>query len=85
MDKQNLDLKIKLHLELQGQSSLKIMGIFTKVVCICGPNFRILASTGHQLWRRNKKVDEETDEQTDAGNDNTGRSKLALGKNQGKF
>ena len=72
----NFDFEVKFDLEGQGQSHHKTIGISTKVFYTYGPNLVILAWTGDELsggqswWR------------TDAGNDNTRRPILALGKQQ---
>ena len=39
----NFDFKVRFDLEVQGQSSHKIIGILTKVFSISGPNLVILA------------------------------------------
>ena len=80
----NFDFEIKFDLEGQGQSSLEIIGILTKVFYTYGPHLVNLAWTGDKLsrgqssdWRTHRR----THRQTDAGNDNTQRPKLASGKN----
>ena len=45
----NFNFEVKFHLEGQGQSPLKTMGILTKVFYIYGLNLVILAETGHEL------------------------------------
>ena len=79
----NFDFEVKFDLEGQGQSPLKTIGISTKVFYIYGPNLVILAETGHELACGQLRVDAHirTHTQTDAGNDNTRRPKLASGKN----
>ena len=64
------------------------IGILTKVVYTFGPNLVILAWTGDELscgqasaYRTHRRTDGRTHRQTDAGNDNTRRPKLAWGKN----
>ena len=51
----NFDFEVKFDLEGQGQSPSKTKGIFTKVFYINGPNFVILAETGHELSRGQAK------------------------------
>ena len=77
----NLDFQIKFDLEGQGQSLHKTIGTLIKVFCILGPNLVNLAWTGPEL-SRGQASDWRTDThtQTDAGNDNTWRPKLASGK-----
>ena len=78
----NFDFEVKFDLEGQGQSPPKTIEILTKVFYIYGPNLVILAETGHELSRGQAKGwRTHTDTQTDAGNDNTRRPKLASGKN----
>ena len=69
--------------ELESQSSPKTIGILTKVFYTYGPNLVILAWTGDEL-SRGQASDYRTDgqTQTDTGNDNTRRPKLASGKNE---
>ena len=76
----NFYIEVQFDLESQGQSTPKIIGILTKVFCICGPNLVILAWTDDKLsciqardWRPHTHID--------TGDDNTRRPKLALGKN----
>ena len=80
----NLDFHVKFDLEGQGWSVHKTIGTLTKVFCIFGPNLVILAWTGPELSRGQAsdwQTDRQTNRQTDAGNDNTRRPKLASGKN----
>ena len=84
----NFDFEVKFDLEGHGQSPPKTIGILTKVFYIYGPNLVILADTGHELSRgqaHDWHTDGHTHTQTDAGNDNTRRTILASGKNQGDF
>ena len=77
------DFEVKFDLEGQGQSPPKTIGILTKVFYTCGPNLVILAWTGDELSRgqaSDYRTHGRTDTQTDAGNDNTRRPKLASGK-----
>ena len=78
------DFEVKFDLEGQGQSPPKTIGILTKVFITYGPNLVILAWTGDELSRgqaSDNRTHGRTDTQTDAGNDNTRRPKLASGKN----
>ena len=82
----NSDFEVEFDLEGQGQLPPKTTGTLTKVFCIFGPNLAILARTGPELlrgqasdWHTYRQTDRHT--HTDAGNDNTRRPKLALGKN----
>ena len=78
------DFEVKFDLEGQGQSPPKTIGILTKVFYTYGPNLVILAWTGDELSRGQSsdyRTHGRTDTQTDAGNDNTRRPKLASGKN----
>ena len=82
------DFEVKFDLEGQCQSPPKTIGILTKVFYTYGPNLVILAWTGDELlrgqasdYRIHGRTDWRTDTQTDAGNDNTRRPKLASGKN----
>ena len=80
----NFDFGVQFDLEGHDQSSHKTIGILTKVFYISGPNLVILAETGDELSRgqaRDWRTDGHTHRQTDAGNDNTRRPKLASGKN----
>ena len=75
--KLNLTLKVKVN-------HPKNKGILTKVFYTYGANLVILAWTGVELSRgqaSDYRTHGRTDTQTDAGNDNTRRPKLALGKN----
>ena len=72
----NFDFEVKF--DRQGQLTPKTIGILTKVFYTYGPNLVILAWTGNELSRRQTWW--RTDWRTDAGNDNTRRPKLALGK-----
>ena len=83
----NFDFEVKFDLEGQGQSLPKTIGILTKVFYIYAPNLVILAERGDELPRgqaRDWRTDGHTHRQTDAGNDNTRRPKLASGKNPHK-
>ena len=78
--------EVKFDLEGQGQSPPKMIGILTKVFYTYGPNLVILAWTGDELprgqasdYHTHERTDGRTDTQTDAGNDNTRRPKLASG------
>ena len=80
----NFDFGVPFDLEGQGQSPPKTIGILTKVFYTYGPNLVILAWTGDELSRgqaRDWCTHRRTHRQTDAGNDNTRRPKLASGKN----
>ena len=80
----NFDFEVKFDLEGQGQSLPKTVGILTKVFYIYGPNLVILAERSDELLRGQAcdwRMDGHTHRQTDAGNDNTRRPKLASGKN----
>ena len=81
----NFDFKVEFVLEGQGQWPHKI-GILTKVFCTSDPNMVILPLTGDELlpeqahdYPTHRQVDGRTDTQSDAGNDNTQRPKLASG------
>ena len=81
--------EVKFDLEGQGQSPPKTIGILTKVFYTYGPNLVILAWEQVMRYCADKHVitvhtDGRMDRQTDAGNDNTWRPKLALGKNDYK-
>ena len=81
----NFDFEVKFDLEDQDQSLPRTTGILTKVFYIYGPNLVILAERGDELSRgqaRDWRTDGHTHRQTDAGNDNTRRPKLASGKKQ---
>ena len=76
--------EVKFDLEGQSQSPPKTIGILTKVFYTYGANLVILAWTGVELSRGQASdyhTHGRTDTQTDAGNDNTRRPKLASGKN----
>ena len=80
----NFDFGVQFDLESHNQSCHKTIGILTKVFYISCPNLVILAETGDELSRgqvRDWRTDGHTHRQTDAGNDNTRRPKLASGKN----
>ena len=84
----NFDFEVQFDLEGQGQSPPKTIGILTKVFYTYYPNLVILASMGDELscgqasaYRTHRRTDGRTHRQTDAGNDNTRRPKLASGKN----
>ena len=76
----NFHFEVKFDLEGQGQSPSKTLGMLTKIFYIYGLNLVIRAATGDELSRGQAR-DWHTDTQTDAGNDNTRRPKLASGKN----
>ena len=79
-----IENEVKFDLEGQGQSPPKTIGILTKVFYTYGPNLVILAWTGDELSRgqaSDYRTHGRTDTQTDAGNDNTRRPKLASGNN----
>ena len=76
----NFDFEVRFDLEVQGQSSPKNIGILTKVFYISGANLVILAWAVDELLH-GQADDWRTDTHTHAGNDNTRRPKLALGKN----
>ena len=72
--------------EVKFQSPPKTIGILTEVFNTYGPNLVILAWTGDELsrgqasaYRTHRRTDGRTHRQTDAGNDNTRRPKLASG------
>ena len=70
----NFDFEVKFDLEGQGQSSLKTIGILTKVFYTYGPNLVIPAWTGDALSHgqvSDYRTHGRTDTQTDTGNDNT--------------
>ena len=75
----NFDFGVQFDLEGQGQSPHKTIGILTKVFYTYCPNLVILAWTGDELSRGQASA-YRTHRQTDAGNDNTRRPKLASGK-----
>ena len=80
----NFDFEVKFDPEVQGQSPPKTIGTLTKVFYTYGPNLVILARTGDELSRGQAcgyRTHRRTHRQTDAGNDNTRRPKLASGKN----
>ena len=84
----NFDFGVQFDLEGHDQSSHKTIGILTKVFYISGPHLVILAETGDELSRgqaRDWRTDGHTHRQTDAGNDNTRRPKLASGNNRPSF
>ena len=71
---------LKFDLEDQGRSLHKTIKTLTKLFCIFGPNFVILAWTSPELSRRQAsdwQKDWHIHTERDAGNDNTLRSKLA--------
>ena len=88
----NFDFEVKFDLECQDQSppqkkkkkkKKKAIGILTKVFYTYGPNLVILAWTGDELSRGQAsayRTHGRTHRQTNAGNDNTHRPKLASGK-----
>ena len=81
---QLLTLKLNLTLKVKVNHPPKTIGILTKVFYTYGPNLVILAWTGDELSRgqaSDYRTHGRTDTQTDAGNDNTRRPKLASGKN----
>ena len=80
------DFEVKFDLEGQGQSPPKTIGILTKDCYTYGPNLVILAWTGNELsrgqasdCRTHGRTDGWTYTQTDVGNVNIRRPKLALG------
>ena len=76
--------EVKFDLEGQGQSPPKTIGILTKVIYTYDANLVILAWTGVELsggQASDYRTHGRTDTQTDAGNGNTRRPKLASGKN----
>ena len=78
----NFDFEVKYDLEGQGQSPPKTIGTLTKVFYTYGLNLVILGRTGDELSRGQAcgyRTHRRTHRQTDAGNDNTGRPKLASG------
>ena len=78
----NFDFEVKFDLEGHGQSLPKTIGILTKVFYIYDLNLVILAERGDELLRgqaRDWRTDGHTHRQTDAGNDNKRRPKLAWG------
>ena len=79
----NFDFEVKFDHEGQGQSPPKPIGILTKVFYTYGPNMVILAWTGDEFSQGTSSWFPHT--QTDAGNDNTRRPKLASGKNLQKL
>ena len=82
----NFYFEVKFDHDGQGQSPPKTIGILTKVFYTYGANLVILAWTGVELSRgqaSDYRTHGRTDTQTDAGNDNTRRPKLASGKNEG--
>ena len=83
----NRILKI-IKFDKSSQSPQETLRILTKVFYTDGPNLVIPAWTGDELSRRqareyhtHRRTDGRTHKQTDAGNDNTWRPKLASGKN----
>ena len=83
----NFDFEVKFDLKGQGQSAPKTTGILTKVIYTYDSNLVILAWMGDGLSRRqasvyrtHRRTEGRTHRQTDAGNDNTRRPKLAFGK-----
>ena len=76
------DFEVKFDLEGQGQSPPKTIGILTKVFYTYGPTLVILAWTDDELSRGQVDAHARTHTQTDAGNENTRRPKLASGKNR---
>ena len=88
----NFYFEVKFDLEGQGQSPPKTIGILTKVFYTYGPNLVILVWTGDELsrgqasaYRTHRRTDGWTHRQTDAGNDNTRRPKLASGNKTGSW
>ena len=80
----NFDFGVQFDLEGYNQSSHKTIGILTKVFNISGPYLLIPAETDDELSRgqaHDWHTDGHTHTQTDAGNNNTRRPKLASGKN----
>ena len=88
----NFDFEVKFDLEGQGQSPPKTIGILTKVFYTFGPNLVILARADDELsrgqasaYRTHRRTDGQTHRQTDSGNDNTRRPKLASGNDYHMF
>ena len=80
----NFDFEVKFDLEGQGQSPPKTIETLTNVFYTYGQNLVILARTGDELSHGQAcgyRTHRRTHRQTDAGNDNMRRPKLALGKN----
>ena len=78
----NFYFEVKFYLEGQGQSPPKTIGILTRVFYTYSPNLVILAWMGDELSRGQAsgyRTLRRTHRQTDAGNDNTQRPKLAAG------
>ena len=76
----NFDFEVKFDLAGQGQSPPKTIGGWLTN----GPNLVILARTGDELLHGQAcgyRTYRRTHRQTDTGNDNTRRPKLASGKN----
>ena len=78
----NFDFEVQFDLEGQSQSPPKTIGVLTKAFYTYGSNLVILAWMGDELSRGQTwwPTDWRTDGRTDAGNDNTRRPTLALGK-----
>ena len=83
----NFDFGVQFDLEGRIQSPPKTIRILTKVFYTYCRNLVILAWTGVELsrgqasaYRAHRRTDGRTHRQTDAGNDNTRRPKLASGK-----
>ena len=78
----NFDFEVKFDLEGQNISPPKTIGILTEVFYTYGSNLAILARTGDELSRGQAcgySTQRRTHRQTDAGNNNTRRPKLASG------
>ena len=83
---ESLTFEVKFDLEGQGQLPPKTMGTLTKVFYTYGPNLVIhLSMNGWGVIARTSiwLPHTQTHKQTDAGNDNTRRPKLASGKYSG--
>ena len=61
----NSDFEVKFDLEGQGQLPQKTIGTLTKVFCIFGPNFAILAERVPSYRADKQVIDTQTDRQTD--------------------
>ena len=70
-----LNLKLTLNIKVKNPKTIRVLTKDT-----CGPNLVFLAWTADELLRRQTRW--RTDGRLDAGNDNTRRPKLALGKIQ---
>ena len=76
----NFNFEVKFDFEGQGQSPPKTIETLTKVFYTYGPNLVVLARTSDELSRWQAcgyRTHRRTHRETDAGNDNTRRPKLA--------